>query len=155
MQFELPMPVVLPSATAADETFWIIDWYNLLPEGGRKIKMSTYHNYAAGWYLVLPEQWYDQLSVTKSKEVAGVMGTVFSKWNGYGHETEEILTIYCFTGEDRLTLAQADGRFLLAEKGEVAYSAQLGDCSFAEVMTQDDIKAMFHFVYQDWNTGET
>ena len=54
-----------------------------------------------------------------------------------------------------MTLAQADGRFLLAEKGEVAYSAQLGDCSFAEVMTQDDIKAMFHFVYQDWNTGET
>jgi len=152
---ELPMPNVLPSATAGEGTFWSIDWYNLLPDGGRSMKLSTYHDYSAGWYLVLPAQWYDQLSVTKGNEVAGVLGTIFSKWNGYGHATEEIITIYGFTGEDRVALAQADGRVLLAEKGEVAYSAQIGTCSFALDLTIEDMQSMFRFIYQDWNSGET
>ena len=149
------MPVVLPSATAGEGTFWSIDWYNLLPDGRKNTKLSTYHDYSAGWYLVLPEQWYDQLSVTKGKEVAGILGTVFSKWNGYGHATEEIMTIYGFTGDDRMTLAEADGRVLLAEKGEVAYSVALGTCLFARDLTINDIQSMFRFIYQDWNSGET
>ena len=152
---ELPMPIVLPSATAGEETFWSIDWYNLTQDGGRKIKMSTYHNYSAGWYLVLPDAWYDSLSISRGNEVAGVQGIVFSKWNGYGHATEEIFTIYGFTGEDRLTIAQSEGRFLLAEKGEIAYSASVEDCAFTKDLTQEEIQSMFRFIYQDWNTGET
>jgi len=152
---ELPMPVVLPSATAAEETHWIIDWYNLLPEGGRRIKMTTYHNYAGNWYLVLPETWHDQLSVSREKETAGAGGYIFSKWNGYGQTPEEIFTIYSFTGEDRQMQAEADGRFVLAEKGETIYAASLGTCQWAQELTQKDLRAMFRFIYLDWNSGET
>ena len=152
---ELPMPVALPSATAGDATYWVIDWYNLAPEGGRKVKLTTYHNYARGWYLVLPEQWHDRLSVSQEKTVSDVLGHTFSKWNGYDREPEEILTIYAFTGEDRLELAQADGRILLAEKGKIAYSAALGTCDWAQELTEEDLTAMFQFIYMDWNSGET
>ena len=65
------------------------------------------------------------------------------------------MTIYGFTGDDRMTLAEADGRVLLAEKGEVAYSVALGTCSFAKDLTINDIQSMFRFIYQDWNSGET
>ena len=152
---ELPMPVVLPNATAGEETYWTIDWYNLAPDGEKKVKMTTYHNYSGGWYLVLPDSWHDQLSVSRGNEISGVQGYTFSKWNGYGQAAEEIVTIYGFTGDDRLTLAQADGRFLLAEKGEIAYAASLGTCSLAQDLTQDDLSAMFRFIYLDWNSGET
>ena len=151
---ELPSLVVLPSATA-EETYWIIDWYNLTTDGEKAVKLTTYHNYAASWYLVLPDAWHDHLNVSKGPEVAGVPGLTFSKWNGYGEATEEIFTIYSFTGEDRMSLAQSGGRFILAEKGETVYAASLGTCQWARSLTQEDLTAMFHFIYLDWNSGET
>lgn len=152
---ELPMPVALPSASAEGETFWTIDWYCLGPEGARQVKMTTFHNYAASWYVVLPQSWGGQLSISREKSVSGVSAYSFCRWYGYDREPEEIFIIYAFTGEDRLSLAQEDGRFLLAEKGETAYSAELGSCAWAKKLTQEDLCAMFHFIYQDWNSGET
>lgn len=149
---EMPMLVALPNATAAEETHWITDWYNLLPEGGKKMKLTTFHNYSGSWYLVLPNEWHDQLSVSREKEFGGY---TFSKWNGYGHTPEEIFTIYSFTGNDRLQLSEADGRFMLAEKGETAYAASFGSCQWAQNLTKEELSAMFHFIYQDWNSGET
>ena len=152
---ELPMPVALPSATAGEETYWMIDWYNLGADGEKKVKMTTYHNYAGSWYLILPDEWHDRISVSRSEEVAGVYGYTFSKWNGYDQEPEEIVTIYGFSGDDRLELAQQENRFLLAEKGEIAYAASLGTCDWAQALTHEDLTAMFHFIYLDWNSGET
>ena len=152
---ELPMPVALPSATAGEETYWVIDWYNLVPGGTRNVKLTTYHNYSGGWYLILPDKWSGQLSVSREKKVSEVPGLTFSKWNGYDQTPEEIMTIYAFTGDDRVKLAQADGRILLAEKGEVAYSAALGSCKWAAELSAEDLISMFHFIYLDWNSGET
>ena len=151
---ELPMPVVLPSADSGSETHWAIDWFSLTADGGRTVKATTYHNYSASWYLMLPEQWRDQLTVSRNQTASGVSGYTFSKWNGYDLPAEEIVTIYAFTGEDRLELAQADGRFLLAEKGDTAYSARLGTCSWAKQLSNEDLSTMFRFIYLDWNSGE-
>lgn len=148
---ELPMPVALPSAAAGEGTFWTIEWYNLGPEGERTRKLSTYHNYSAGWYLVLPEQWQDQLTICVDSSGA----TVFSKWNGYDQPPEPLLTIYGFTGEDRLELAQAGDRTLLAQKGDTAWSASRSDHPWAKALTAEKLTAMFRFIYMDWNSGET
>lgn len=151
---ELPMPVALPSSLAGEETFWAIDWYTLSADGERNVKLSTFHNYAAGWYVILPQAWRDQLTVSRDHTASGVTGHVFSKWNGYDHAPQDIFAIYAFTGEDRLTLAESENRFLLAEKGDTAYSAEVGNCDWAKRLTNEELSAMFHFIYQDWNTGE-
>ena len=151
---ELPMPLVLPSAQVGEETFWSIEWYSLSADGGHNVKLRTYHNYSGGWYLILPDAWRDRLTVSRSDAVSSVCGLVFSKWNGYGHQPEQMVTIYAFTGDDRLNLAQADGRFLLAEKGETAYSAALGTGDWAKDLTQEELTARFHFINVDWNSGE-
>ena len=151
---ELPMPVVLPSARAGEETYWAIDWYSLTPDGGQNIKLSTFHNYAASWYLVLPQSWRDNLSVSRGNDVSGVSGHIFYKWNGYDRAPEEILTIYAFTGDDRLSLAEADGRILLAEKGDTAYSAALGSSDRAKELTKEELISRFRFIYMNWNSGE-
>ena len=73
---------------------------------------------------------------------------------GSGMSPEEIMTIYAFTGDDRLTLAEGDGRILLAEKGDTAYSAALGTCNWAKTLTQNELISMFRFIYLNWNSGE-
>ncbi len=151
---ELPRPVALPSATA-EETYWLIEWYNLDLSGRENEKLATYHNYLGGWYVEIPETFRsgDGISVSRSGEVSGVSGYSFQKWNGREQDPEEIFTIYAFTGEDRDELAEADGRFLLAEKNDTAYAASLGECDWAGSLTREDLIGMFHFIYEDWNSN--
>lgn len=151
---ELPSLVALPSATA-EETFWLIEWYSLGVEGSRKVKMTTYHNYYGSWYLILPERWKDAITISRVNEGTGRMGYMVSKWNGYDQPSEEIFTIHALTGDDRLEQAKSNGNFLLAEKGETAYAASLGSCSWAKALKQSDLSAMFRFIYLDWDSGET
>lgn len=150
---ELPSPVALPS-DSSEMTYWVIDWYNLTPGGDREVKMTTFHSYLNGWYLDLPESWYGQLTVHWEEDEDGNRGYVFSKWNGRDRKSEPIVTILALTGEDRLTKAEENGRILLAEKGETAYAAVLGECALAEELRAEDLYGMFHFIEVDWNTGE-
>lgn len=152
---ELPKPVALPSFDAGEETQWAIEWYSLSADGEQKMKKTTYHNYAGGWYVELPEQWRDRVSVSRNTSVPGVTAYSISKWLGYDRKPQEIFTIYAFTGEDRLQRSDSDGRFLLTEKGETAYAASFGTCDWAQNITREELTAMFHFIYLDWNSGET
>lgn len=152
---ELPTPLALPSYEAGEETQWAIDWYSLTADGRSKIKMTTYHNYAGGWYLTLPDRWHDQITVCRSADPQGSTAYTISQWLGYDRKPHEIFTVYAFTGERRLEQAITDGRFLLAEKGEVAYAASFGDSEWADTLTQEELNAMFHFIHMDWNSGET
>ena len=116
--------------------------------------MTTFHSYLNGWYMDLPALWNDKLTVIRVEGENGGYGYTFAKWNGREREPEEIVTIYAFTGEDRVERANSDGRFLLAEKGETAYAAAFGTCSWAKQLSQEVLSTMFHFIQVDWNTGE-
>ena len=152
---ELPLPLALPSHEAGEETQWIIEWYSLTIDGRAKIKMTTYHNYPSGWYLTLPEHWRDQITVSRRTLQDGISAVTISQWLGYDEDPAEIVTIYAITGEKRSVLTSEDGRSLLAEKGEVSYAASLGTSKWADELTQEELNAMFHFIYMDWNSGET
>ena len=55
-----------------------------------------------------------------------------------------------------VTRASGDqGVDVLAEKGETVYAALLGSCDLAQELSQEDLIAMFRFIYMDWNWGET
>ena len=72
-----------------------------------------------------------------------------------GGAAELIFTIYAFSGENRNESASADGRFILAEKGDITYAAKLGTGKWAEELSADRLRDMFHFIHIDWNSGET
>lgn len=152
---ELPTLVALPSATAGEETYWLTEWYGLQTSGTRVKKLTAFYNPASGWFLTIPEQWVNQLTVSRSSPSTGTVCYTFSRWSGRNATPEEILSIYIITGDDRLDQAQSQGRFLLAEKGEVAYAASLGKSSLAGDLTQETLQAMFHLIQTDWNSGET
>ena len=152
---ELPSLVALPSQNAESATYFVIDWYNLYPDGARQVKVSTFHNNAAGWYLELPGQWHGKLTVSRSEETAdGVQGLTFSEWKGRDVKPEKIFTVYAFTGDNREAQAVADGRFVLARKGETIYAASMGSGTRARELTQEELTAMFRFIQVNWNTGE-
>ncbi|MCQ2421249.1 MAG: hypothetical protein MJ118_08940 [Clostridia bacterium] len=116
--------------------------------------MTTYHRFSSGWYLVLPDAWEDQITISRSEEVSGVRGLVFSRWMGSA-PSEPIFTVYAFSGDDRNQVASENGRFILSEKGEITYAAELGSCEWARELTREQLKQMFNYIHVDWNSGET
>ena len=151
---ELPQILPLPSAEGSDENDSAINWYNLDLDGRSLPKLTTYHSFSGGWFLKLPDRWQNQFCITRGAEADGVHGYAFSQWED-GRRTELIFTIYAFSGENRNESASADGRFILAEKGDITYAAKLGTGKWAEELSADRLRDMFHFIHIDWNSGET
>ena len=149
---ELPQIRPLPPDGAQEEGYSLICWLYLELQGVSTPKLTTYHNFSGGWYLVLPDSWLEQLRISRSEEVSEIRGYVFSRQTDSG-QPEQLFTIYAFSGDNRVQTASSDGRFLLAEKGDIAYAAQLG--TGARGLTQEKLKDMFHFIHIDWNSGET
>lgn len=151
---EMPRLEKLPSSAKEKGDYWVIHWYQLKLSGETVDKLTTYHNYAAGWYFIIPEQWGTSFTVSRGDDVSGTRGYVFSKWNSETRQEDMIFTLYAFTGDDRAELAVSDGRFLLGEKGDVLYSAAMGQCDWAEALSHEELMRLFNFVHVDWNTGE-
>ena len=135
---ERPQILPLPSAAGSEENYSVISWYNLDLQGRSTPKMTTYHSFSGGWFLSLPDRWQNRLCITRSEEVGGVRGYVFSEWKDETH-TEPIFTIYAFSGDDRAQLASSDGRFLLAEKGDITYAAQLAAGKWAGELSEQTL----------------
>ena len=151
---ELPQILPLPSAEGSDESDSAISWYNLDLNGNSLPKLTTYHSFSGGWFLKLPDSWQNQFCITRGAETDGVRGYEFSQWEN-GRRADLIFTIYAFSGEDRNVSASSDGRFILAEKGDITYAARLGTGKWADALSEDRLKEMFHFIHIDWNSGET
>ena len=151
---ELPEILPLAKTDESEEGYSLIRWYNLDLAGNRALKLTTYHNFSAGWFVKLPEEWVGHVTISRSAEVSGVRGLTFSGYRYAAATAEPIFTIYAFSGEDRNQLAAADGRFILSEKGDVTYSALLGTDQRARALGEEKLKAMFNYIHVDWNSGE-
>jgi len=151
---EVPHPVAM--ASQSDSTvYYRLNWTAYGAYGQQTQVMTTYHNYYGGWYLTLPGYWHGNLTIFRSsEETSGMRGLTFAKWNGRDVPPEDILTVYALTGDDRQQRSESDGKFILAEKGETVYCASMGSCDWAKRLSEDDVRAMFHFIRVNWNTGE-
>ena len=152
---ELPELVALPAADAAGETYSLIRWYHLDPDGTKTIVLRTYHRFSGGWYVEIPESWDERITISAAPEVEGARGgLVFSSWNGSA-PSMPIFTIYAFTGDHRAENAAQDGRFVLLEQNDTVFAASLGTAEQVKDLTQETLRQMFHIIYVDWNSGET
>lgn len=150
---ELPEVEELPSGAQNDSAFRLIHWYNLRVNGTKQYKMLTYHDYSYGYYLELDENWNGNVTITLNESVEEGTAYTFSRWTGSEKTAEEIFTIYLFTGDNAVELAESDGRFFITEKNEVVYAASLGDSEWASLLTEQDLIDRFHFILEDWNSG--
>ena len=144
---ELPNTLPLPAleGDGGSENQYRIVWYNLSPDGTRTDKMSTYHSFAEGWFLYLPEAWCQNLFVTKSRTETGLTGTELSLLDEEGNAAP-LVTVFAFTGDLARRRSEEDGRFLLAQRGDVCFSALLAPESGLD---PEQLTARFSFISID------
>ena len=129
----------------------LLRWYNLTTTGDEVDKAFTYHNYLEHWYVTLESRWMDTLNVTRGQDVGQTAGYVFS----CGSKGNVLFVIYAFTGDERMTLATSEGRFVLSQTEEVVYAGCLGPESRTFGLDQETLTSYFNFIQEDWKTGET
>ncbi len=153
---DVPSPQVLPAQTEST-SFRIINWYNFNLKGIKTKTASTYHNYQDYWYLTLPNEWVDAITIRREDTVAGERAIVFSLWNGETEAPTDFLAIYTLTGDNRADKAESGGRFTLFIGNETVYSAKiiLDKSSWQYAIGESELRARFGLIYSEWITGTT
>ncbi len=149
---EIPRLIAMPTIPGESEPQEqsLICWYNLLPDGKREDKLLTYHNYAGGWYLVIPWKWQPTLSLQQSTSESNTLARRFVRVeNG---EAEPVFTITSVTGDYASKRLLDNGWQELRRKGDVTYFCRIED---GVNVSREELQEMFHFIRVDWNTGET
>lgn len=147
---ELPSPIPLPSSsdTSASD-FWLIDWSQYTSQGRKAYVCTTYHNIADGWYLAVPEEWKDQIILSRNDFVTGQRAVSFYHLKEDGQrESSPFLVIYKFTSQ--FSRAETSNRFLLREEEDAVYAATLYNSGWDCGMDSTDLQAAFHLIQSSW-----
>ncbi|MBR4308778.1 MAG: hypothetical protein IKT58_04190 [Oscillospiraceae bacterium] len=126
----------------------LIIWFNLLQNGTQQKKCVTYHNYSAGWYVLIPEELRDTVAVTRlSGHGSHQIYSFVDQESG-----KELFAITAYDTDSAEQDMEDHGMELLTQKGDITYG-----CRYEKNrnLTLQDLREMFHFIRVDWNTGET
>ena len=141
---ELPAPISLASSS----DFWLIDWSQYSGRGKKSYVCTTYHNSADGWYLVIPEEWKDQITLSRYDAVTGQRAVFFYHLDGGSPDPTPFLVIYKFTSQ--FERAETSSRFLLREEEDAVYAASLYDSGWDCGMNSADLQTAFHLIQSSW-----
>ena len=147
---ELPNPIQLPSSgdTSASD-FWLIDWSQYTSRGRKEYVCTTYHNIADGWYLVVPEDWKDQIILSRNDFVTGQRAVSFYHLDKDGQRASSpFLVIYKFTSQ--FSRAETSNRFLLREEEDAVYAATFYNSDWDCGMDSTELQAAFHLIQSSW-----
>ena len=149
---ELPSIQTLQKFNQEDpRDYYLVNWYNLDPDGRKIAKLTTYYNDADGWYLIIPDTWEGNLLVRYGDDESGYAGYGFYLYNTELSDARLVATVYMFSGTDARTVAESDGRFVLNQKGDLVFAAKLGN---AVDLTELQLQELFRFIQVQWFTGE-
>lgn len=139
----------IETARNADRQY-LIRWYAMNIDGSEVDKLYTFHNYVGGWYFQLNKDWVSRITVTQTGSAFD-----FYIWDEDFLSTDKMLTIYAFTGENRETQAEAEGRFVLYRGESVVYAGLLAENAAKYGITEENVIHGFHLIQIEWKTGET
>lgn len=148
---ELAHPQQLPTYGSSG-TFWLIDWTQYDGEGHSREICTTFHNTTDGWYLIIPEEWKDKLTVYRNDSISGQRTVIFALWQGEDKEPLPFMSIYKLTGDSRHLRATSGNRFILTEDSNTStvyaatfYSAW--DCG----LDQNRLLENFRLIVSSWD----
>ena len=149
---EIPEPRQVYSQT--ETPYYVIYWNTRTIRGFAMEKLCTYHNFTDGWYLVLPEELAQALSVRRLDSVSGERTVVLSTVRGNGDDPTitDILAIYTLTGDNKAERAAMSGRFLLADDDRRLFAAAILSGG-QDVITEEQIGESFSLIRTRWLTG--
>ena len=151
MILELPKPSPLPVySEIAPSNFYLINWYQYQKNADSGRIMTTYHNVSDGWYLEIPDNWKNKITIYKNDTVIGQREVVFAYWQGTEEPPLPFLSIYRLTGTNRSAASQRAGRFVLREEESVIYSAKFYDVKFDCGLDEGELLNKFHIIQTGW-----
>ena len=151
---ELELPSLMEMNTASQRMYgvmqYLIRWYAMTIDGEEVTKMYTFHNFDAGWYILLGSKWAHRILVTQEGSTY-----TFSMWDPDFTEAEKIFTVYTLSGAEREQEALEAGRFILHRTDSIIYCASLEEAAAEYGVNQESLADYFRFIQRDWKTGET
>ena len=150
---ELPIPRLLKAQSQTN--YYSYDWYAYYADGSRRLSYTTYHNNSDGWFLIIPSDWRERVSIRREDSVQGERTLVFSFIGDADDEYLDFLKIYTLSGDDREDRARLSGRFRLRGEGEIVFAAEL--LSGAELhgltMNREIVSDNFRLIISEWIIG--
>jgi hypothetical protein len=152
---KVPAPRLLIAQSETE--YFAIDWYAFRISGQSNLMLTTYHNNFDEWYLILPFDWREKVSVRREDAVPGERTIIFSYFADAEAESphEDFLKILKLSGENAEERASFGNRVLLMTEGASAYAFELlaPPDSFGLTFNEASIKENFRLIYSDWLTG--
>ncbi|MBQ8831321.1 MAG: VCBS repeat-containing protein [Oscillospiraceae bacterium] len=152
---EVPEPVqFMPQS---ETLYYAINWKACSGSGDSEVAVTTYHNYSDGWYLILPEQSIENITIRREDRVSGERAVVFSIITG---ETDadgnpvlhDFMEIYALSGDNKEDRAKLSGRFTVARNDEQIFAVWIMSGG-EQYMTRDYVNENFKLIHTTWLTG--
>jgi hypothetical protein len=151
----IKVPSLRPLITQSETDYFAIDWYSFRSSGYSNLALTTYHNNFDEWFLILPSDWDENISVRREDAVPGERTIIFSFYNDTDETHEDFLKIFKLSGENAQERGSAGDRVLLMTEGVSTYAFEIvaPPDSFGLTFNEDVIRENFRLIYSDWLTG--
>ncbi len=158
---EVPQPRLLKTST--ETQYYVIDWLAFDRFGNADQVFTTYHNNSDNWYMILPDDWADKITVSRDDSVPGQRTLIFSYIsesymtgsdpNAENEKPVDFLEIYTLSGDNKEDRAKLPGRFGLPGKGNMIYAAAILTTDIDLTVNKTVVSENFNPIYPEWTTG--
>lgn len=139
---EIPNPA---SAWLTEQTDGLVSWMRCDSAGALAIAAETYHNLSCGWYLSIPESWWDWRVEALTTSITNENQLNLSI-NG-----DPVLGIYTITGENRENRSRIGKRIVLRRQTATVYAGELYEAASYYGMGEDLLRRGFNLIVGTWN----
>lgn len=149
---EVPMPVAFPRTDEDGPVHYCVSWQQYDAGGKGTVVCQSYENQQDGWRMILPENWVNRVTLSRSSNAEGSEVSFYLLRNSE-ENTKPVLTIYTYTGERRNDPAIRSGKILLSRQMDAVYAADLMDDA-GKLMNEQTLRDNFNLITSEWITGE-
>jgi len=151
----IKIPTLRLLIAQSETEYFAIDWYAFRNTGYSSLALTTYHNNFDEWFLILPFDWREKVSVRREDSVPGERTIIFSYFANPEGPHEDFLKIFKLSGENAEARASSGDRVFLMSEGASSYAFELvaPPDSFGISFTEALINANFRLLYSDWLAG--
>lgn len=139
---EIPDP---DPSWSGEQTDGLVRWMRCSGDGELSVAVETYHSLSCGWYLNIPESWWDW-------NVEAVTGSISNENQlNLNINGDPVLSIYTITGENRENRGRLGKRIVLRRQTATVYAGELYDAGAYYGMDEDLLRRSFNLIVGTWS----
>ena len=139
---EIPDP---DPSWSGEQTDGLVRWMRCSGDGELSVAAETYHSLSCGWYLNIPESWWDW-------NVEAVTGSISNENQlNLNINGDPVLSIYTITGENRENRGRLGKRIVLRRQTATVYAGELYDAGAYYGMDEDLLRRSFSLIVGTWS----